>query len=210
MRHCKDCGAKVDDVAMSCSECGSKNLSLIETEESNSKKKLSKGTVVKIIIVAVLAICIIGGIVFGAKIVIYRTQISPVVEGITALMKGDLDGYAAAFDEHLYDTVHDKAMASTGSDDFKTTRETDLKKTYGDDYKIHIKAVNNQSCSKQTVNVLNEMVKQYEITIDDAKYVTVTVFISGSNGEILQSKTLYSVKIDGKWSMLDNIFEDEE
>lgn len=210
MRYCKDCGAEVEDVAMVCSECGSKNLSLIETENITEKKPLQKKTIVKIVIGAILAVCIICGIVFGAKIVIYNTQVSPVVEGITALMKGDLDSYCGAFDEHLSDVVSDSVMSSTDSENFKTSRDSDLKETYGDNYKIHVKAVNNQLCSEKTVAVLNEMYSQYDITIDEARFVTVTVHISGDSGEILQSKTLYSVKINGKWSMLDDFSDSSQ
>lgn len=204
MRYCKDCGAEVEDIAMICSECGSKNLSLIESDNANVGRRWSKKAIIKTAIAAILAVFVIFGIVIGAKIVIYKTQISPVVEGMTALMKGDLDAYSNAFDEHLADTVRDKVMASTDSEKFKTSRLADLKTTYGENYKISVNAVSNKLCSEKTVTVLNEMYSQYDITIDEARFVTVTVYISGDSGELLQSKTLYSVKIGGKWSMLDD------
>ena len=61
-----------------------------------------------------------------------------------------------------------------------------------------------RDCSDNTVKSLNNDYSKYEAEIQDAKYVTATIFITGSNSELVTSTTLYSVKIDGKWTLFED------
>ena len=209
MRKCLDCGAVLEDIDMKCAECGSKNLSAIESDKP--KNPMKKSTLIKLICAVVAGIIIIGIIISGAMIVIRNTQTAPVVAGVKAMVSGDLDGYVGEFYEGYQDDVRSYVWSSDSADDFKDSRIKEMIETYGDDYEIYVKCVDVRDCSKNTVALLNSDYSKYEAEIQDAKYVTVSIFITGSNSELVTSTTLYSIKIDGKWTMFEDfITADDE
>ncbi|MEE1018035.1 MAG: hypothetical protein UH824_00965, partial [Acutalibacteraceae bacterium] len=109
------------------------------------------------------------------------------------------------------DDVRSYVWSSDSADDFKDSRIKEMIETYGDDYEIYVKCVDVRDCSKNTVALLNSDYSKYEAEIQDAKYVTVSIFITGSNSELATSTTLYSIKIDGKWTMFEDfITADDE
>lgn len=202
MRKCLDCGAVLEDIDMKCTECGSKNLSAIESD--TPRKPMKKSTLIRIICAVVAGIIIIGIIISGAFVVVRNTQTAPVVAGVKAMVSGDLDGYVGEFYKGYQDDVRAYVWSSDSADDFKDSRIKEMKETYGDDYKIYVKCVDVRDCSKNTVALLNSDYSKYEAEIQDAKYVTVSIFITGSNSELVTSTTLYSVKIGGEWSMFED------
>lgn len=202
MRKCLDCGAVLNDIDMKCTQCGSKNLSVIESQ--TVKNPIKKGSVIKLIALALAVVIAISAVISGAFIVVRNTQTASVVAGVKAMVSGDLDGYVESFYERFQDDVRSYLWSSDSADDFKDSREKKLIEQYGEDYKIYVKCVAVRDCSKNTVVSLNRDYSKYEAEIDDAKYVTVTVFITGSNSELVTSTTMYSVKIDGKWTMFED------
>ena len=202
MRKCLDCGAVLEDIDMKCTECGSKNLSAIESDAP--KNTMKKSTLIRLVCAVVAGLIIIGIVIGGAMIVIRNTQIAPVATGVKAMVSGDLDGYVGEFYEGYQDDVRAYIWSSDNADSFKESREKELKETYGDDYKIYVDCVAVRDCSDNTVKSLNNDYSKYEAEIQDAKYVTATIFITGSNSELVTSTTLYSVKIDGKWTLFED------
>lgn len=208
MRKCLDCGAVLEDIDMKCTECGSKNLSEIESDKT--KKPIKKSSLIKLACVTVAVVIVIAIIISGALIVVRNTQTAPVVAGVKAMVSGDLDGYVGEFYKSYQDGVRSYIWSSDSADDFKENRVKEMKETYGDDYKIYAKCVDVRDCSYKTIASLNSDYSKYEATIQDAKFVTVSVFITGSNGELVTSTTLYSVKIDGKWTMFEDFATGDE
>lgn len=208
MRNCLDCGAVLEDIDMKCTECGSKNLSVIESDKPIATMK--KSTLIRIAFTAVAAAIVVAVIISGAMIVVRNTQTAPVVAGVKAMVGGDLDGYVGEFYEGYQDDVRSYIWSSDSVEDFKESRVKEMQETYGEDYKIYAKCVDVRNCSDNTVASLNSDYSKYDATIQDAKYVTVSVFITGSNGELVTSTTLYSVKIDGKWTLFEDFATGDE
>lgn len=206
MRKCLDCGQTLNDIDMKCTKCGSKNLSMIDDEQDNqavAKPKAKKKTAVIIssVAAAIVAICIIIG---GALMVIRNTETEPVTAGIKSMMSGDLDGYVERFHPAFQDAIKGAFLQTTTADDYQKQQQEGLEKTYGSDYRIYVNAIDVKGCSDKTVESLNSDYEDAEVTFEDAKYVTVSIFISGSTGENYQSRSVYSVKIDGKWYMFED------
>lgn len=200
MRNCLDCGAKLNDIDMKCTVCGSKNLSVIEADEKKVVNQKHVRILIYSAIAVVLAICII---VYGAFVVIRNTETRAIVQGVTAIISGDVEGYVSEYDEAFQETAREALLDEVDADEYKTEQIKALKETYGDDYEITVKAVDVSPAGEEFAAQFNEAYSDYGAQISEIKYVTVTTFIKGSRGENMDCKLVYAAKINGKWSLLE-------
>lgn len=201
MRKCLDCNKELQDVDMICTECGSDNLSEIISERPI--KSISKKSIGIIATCAIVIIAIVSAIVFGGFVVLENTLSRPCVDGVLAMHSGYFDDYLKEFPESLQSAVKAVYLVDTTSEDYKEQQIKGLKENFGDDYKIECKAVDVIKANSQTVEVVNSLIDDEDELIEEMNHVTVVTVISGSKGETVTSRTVQSVRIDGKWYLFD-------
>ena len=201
MRKCLDCNKELQDVDMICTECGSDNLSEIISERPI--KSISKKSIGIIATCAIVIIAIVSAIVFGGFVVLENTLSRPCVDGVLAMHSGYFDDYLKEFPESLQSAVKAVYLVDITSEDYKEQQIKGLKENFGDDYTITSKAVDVIKANSQTVEVVNSLIDDEDELIEEMNHVTVVTVISGSKGETVTSRTVQSVRIDGKWYLFD-------
>ena len=204
MRKCLDCGAELHDTDMSCTACNSENLSLIEIQSDNKRLVTILGIVAAIVAVA--------GIVASVSYFLLSVYIpaQPVKNGVYAMMSGDLEGCMETMHEELRGNLEKLVGTEDFAEEYKQSIVSEYTNTYGDNYKIEVKAVDVSSMSTAMIASLNEELDG-TTEISDAKYVVLKTKISGDSGaENVSSQTGCSVQINGKWYFYENLSTESE
>ena len=203
MRKCLDCGATLKDFEMSCGECGSENLSLIEEEAHEYKEKKPKGFLILIVVIAVIGI--ISSIIISnnAKVVI---PAKPIEKAVVSLYSGDIDGYINEMYGGFKSDAESFFTDSYGNfETYKQETEDILINAYGTDYKITSKVADVYSYSGKMIEFYQSGCDNlgYDIKIEDMKHVVVRVSISNDEGaQEVYVADEFSVQVGGKWYFL--------
>ncbi len=203
MRKCLDCGATLKDFEMSCGECGSENLSLINEETTEYKEKKPKGFLILLIVIAIIGIVSAVIVSNNAK----RTMPSkPIEKAVVSLYSGDLAGYINDMYGSFKADAENFFTESYGDfETYKKENEDILINAYGADYKISSKVIDVYSYSDKMIEFYQNACKElgYDIAIEDMKHVTIRVDISNDEGaQEVYIADEYSVQTGGKWYFL--------
>ena len=218
MKICKQCNQSVDDELELCPFCGSVELEpadeTIDENDGTEQDTAGNGTAFAIPSLAVpqrkskLGLCTVLALLAAAAIaailLIYFFKVVP-SKPVTSMYKsqyaGDMDTYfSCIYPPNAESAKSDFNSSYSSAEDYKKELDKNFKNTFGDDYKINVRAIDVESIDMDHASkILSGMTEDQLSHISDAAAVIVKVKIEGSENTNITSATHIALKYDGEW-----------
>ncbi|MBQ2676479.1 MAG: hypothetical protein IJF54_03635 [Clostridia bacterium] len=202
MKKCLNCNTSLADDVNVCPSCGSEELS--ETVRTGGRKSNSKTKRIVISAIALVLCIVCVGYIYFAKVV----PSQPVENSVEAIYEGN-------FQKHLENIPPDvreneRSLFSQkylNEEEFKTQAQSQLEGNLGKNVSAKVKVLETQRLSGDALVRLQQEMRQYiSSEIQDAAYITVKITLTGDDNEVVTSKTIVSLKMNGKWYAQNSLF----
>jgi hypothetical protein len=203
---CGKCGAKNEDSAIFCAECGSLMAAqptapaATETPATGSKPgfTLNNRNIGIIAVAAVAALALIIGcfFIFGGKSGpegVVDTMISAINKGsakeMLKLLPDELTEKAAAFGGDFTDMIQESM----------DEMQEDLEDEFGKGWKASYKILSKEKLDKEELEDLNDTYSMLDIKVKEAYVLEVELTVKGKNDKEVDTTELCVIKVGSKW-----------
>ena len=205
---CGKCGAKLNDGAAFCTNCGaSQGPTMAQPVTANAAPEVTannKNRKIGIIAVAVaiallISLCcaVFGGRGYKATVNKYiKAQFAGDIEDIVDLMPKKVFNYA--LEQEGYDKSQRKEFIQSGQAAL-TSYVTMMKAFYGEKMKVSHKITEVEAIKGDDLKELKSYYKEIGVKVSAAKEITVDITIKGNDMENTSSSEFTVIKVGGSW-----------
>lgn len=176
--------------------------------DKNGKKKRDPKMVRLLIVLAIAAVLIVVGTLFGTGVIGFSEKSSDVVDKyLTAINERDFDKYSSCFPKEMQkDYESDLKLSEMGDKKYMETFAADFAESYGDDFTIGWKI---QRADVLTEYSLDGYKEAYGTVpdISEANLVVTDVTFKGSKGEETFRMNFYVGKVGRHWKLFNLQYE---